>query len=249
MMPDMAEVRITPEVAEVFGPESVAQLRPLGAEARYLCWACERLGTMAEAVAIIVLRYRDGDLIRYAHAACTPSKVVPVDAGSPEGPPDPPRPDVPLCSSDDVSVTLHWESTSRGLDGHVVVTNTSGHACRLDGKPWVTPNDPDGRPMAVPGWRTEEFLVPGHEVRVQHRPEHGHADHEEDRDDQVGADSSISDCRGNAFSRKLTTARLWRASGQWSLRVEGTTGVIRPGRRSGFPPGRRASPPGRHGHR
>lgn len=129
---------------------------------QYLCWACERLGSAAEATSTIVLRYRDGDVIRYAHAACTPSTIVPVDDDSPLGPPNPPRPDVPPCSSDDVAVTLRWEPGPRGLDGHLVITNTSGHTCRLEGKPWVTPNDPHGRPMAVPCWQTEEFMVPGY---------------------------------------------------------------------------------------
>jgi hypothetical protein len=77
---------------------------------------------------------------------------------------DPPEDDLPLCQPDDVSVEVQWNQDNSGLRGQVVARNSGQRACRLAGKPSVTPLAADGTPLPVPTTITLEFVSPGYAV-------------------------------------------------------------------------------------
>ena len=81
------------------------------------------------------------------------------DAGSRSG-----EEELPACRADDVSVTVSWEHDGSGLRGQVIAENTGGRACRLAGKPEVTPLGLDGRPLPAQTVVTLEMLLPGYVV-------------------------------------------------------------------------------------
>jgi hypothetical protein len=71
---------------------------------------------------------------------------------------------IALCGPDDISVEVHWSQGDVGLRGQVVARNTGQRACRLPGKPSVTPLAADGTPLPVPTTITLEFVSPGYAV-------------------------------------------------------------------------------------
>ena len=78
--------------------------------------------------------------------------------------PDLPGIDLPWCGPGDVSVTVRWEPHSGGLRGQVIAQNIGSRACRLPGKPEVTPLGLDDRPLRVEGLQTLEAEFPGYVV-------------------------------------------------------------------------------------
>ena len=56
---------------------------------------------------------------------------------------------VPPCAGEDVVVRVIWEREGGGLRGEVVVHNVGDHACRLGGKPSVSPLAADGTAIAA----------------------------------------------------------------------------------------------------
>jgi len=72
------------------------------------------------------------------------------------------RNEMPACGPDDLSVTVHWERDGAGLRGQVIAENTGARACRLPGKPGVTPLGLDGQPLPVETVITLEWLSPGY---------------------------------------------------------------------------------------
>lgn len=71
--------------------------------------------------------------------------------------------EVPDCGPDDLSVTVRWEHDGGGgLRGQVIAENTGQRACRLPGKPGVTPLGLDGKPLPVETIVTMERLSPGY---------------------------------------------------------------------------------------
>jgi Protein of unknown function (DUF4232) len=71
---------------------------------------------------------------------------------------------IPLCGSDEVVVTVHWQQAGPGLRGQVIAENVGSRACRLDGKPTVTPLATDGTLLPVRNVVTLEFVEPGYAV-------------------------------------------------------------------------------------
>ncbi len=61
-------------------------------------------------------------------------------------------------------MTVLWErrEDGHGLRGQVIAENVGGRACRLPGKPTVTPLEPDGQPLDVWNVVTLEFRSPGY---------------------------------------------------------------------------------------
>jgi len=74
----------------------------------------------------------------------------------------PGRDEMPACGPDDLSVTVRWERHGTGLRGQVIAENTGDRACRLPGKPGVTPLGRDGQPLPVETLITLEWLSPGY---------------------------------------------------------------------------------------
>ena len=72
------------------------------------------------------------------------------------------RCEVPSCGPGDLSVTVRWEPDGEGLRGQVIAENTGGRACRLPGKPGVTPLGLDGEPLPVDTVVTLEWVSPGY---------------------------------------------------------------------------------------
>ena len=70
--------------------------------------------------------------------------------------------EMPACGPDDLTVTVRWERDGGGLRGQVIAENTGGRACRLPGKPGVTPLGLDGKPLPVETIVTMEWLSPGY---------------------------------------------------------------------------------------
>ncbi len=70
----------------------------------------------------------------------------------------------PLCGPGDVAMTLVWErrADDDGLRGQLIAENVGSRACRLPGKPTVTPLEPDGTPLRVRNVVSLEFLSPGY---------------------------------------------------------------------------------------
>lgn len=75
-----------------------------------------------------------------------------------------PADEIPICSSEDVAVTVHWEQAGSGLRGQVIAENVGSRACRLDGKPAVIPLGTDGKSLPVRNVVTLEFMEPGYAV-------------------------------------------------------------------------------------
>lgn len=69
---------------------------------------------------------------------------------------------VPLCEAADLAVAVHWERDGTGLRGQVVAENVGGRACRLAGKPGVTPLAPDGTELPAQTVVTLEWRSPGY---------------------------------------------------------------------------------------
>jgi hypothetical protein len=72
------------------------------------------------------------------------------------------RNEMPPCGPDELSVTVQWERAGTGLRGQVIAENTGGRACRLPGKPAVTPLGLDGEPLPVETVITLEWVSPGY---------------------------------------------------------------------------------------
>lgn len=72
--------------------------------------------------------------------------------------------ELPTCHPDDVSVTVRWERDGGRLRGQVIVENVSSRACRLPGKPGITPLGLDGRPLPVDTVITLELRLPGYVI-------------------------------------------------------------------------------------
>lgn len=71
---------------------------------------------------------------------------------------------VPPCTGADVVVRVVWERAGRGLRGEVVVRNVGDHACRLGGKPAVSPLAADGTRLATQTAVTLELRGSGYVV-------------------------------------------------------------------------------------
>lgn len=68
---------------------------------------------------------------------------------------------LPYCSPDDLDVVLCWQAADDGsLRGTLAVTNTGPTACRVGGKPVVTPLGLDGTPLPAQTVVTMEQRVP-----------------------------------------------------------------------------------------
>lgn len=74
---------------------------------------------------------------------------------------------LPLCEPEDLAVAVHWEQDGAGLRGQVTARNVGSRACRLAGKPGVTPLGPDGAPLPADTVITLEMRVPGYVVLRQ----------------------------------------------------------------------------------
>jgi hypothetical protein len=61
-----------------------------------------------------------------------------------------------------LAVAVHWERDGAGLRGQVVAENVSGRACRLAGKPDVTPLAADGTALPARTVITLEWRSPGY---------------------------------------------------------------------------------------
>jgi Protein of unknown function (DUF4232) len=69
----------------------------------------------------------------------------------------------PVCGPDDLVVTVRWDPDGNGgLRGQVIAENVGGRACRLPGKPTVTPVGLDGTPLPVQTVVTMEWRQPGY---------------------------------------------------------------------------------------
>jgi hypothetical protein len=73
-------------------------------------------------------------------------------------------PALPLCGPEDLAVTVRWEQDGTGLRGQVTARNAGSRACRLAGKPGVTPLGLDGVPLPAGTVITLEMLHPGYVV-------------------------------------------------------------------------------------
>lgn len=71
---------------------------------------------------------------------------------------------VPPCEPDDLVVRVRWEQDGTGLRGQVIAENVSRRACRIAGKPRVTPLQPDGTPLSVETVISLEWRSPGYVV-------------------------------------------------------------------------------------
>jgi hypothetical protein len=71
---------------------------------------------------------------------------------------------MPPCGSGDLAVDVNWEHDGDGLRGQVVAENVSGRACRLAGKPAVTPMQLGGAPLPVTTTVTMEMVEPGYVI-------------------------------------------------------------------------------------
>lgn len=71
---------------------------------------------------------------------------------------------LPLCGPEELAVTVRWEHDGAGLRGQVIAENTGSRACRLPGKPAVTPLGLDGSPLPAETVITLELIHPGYVV-------------------------------------------------------------------------------------
>jgi hypothetical protein len=72
--------------------------------------------------------------------------------------------ELPACGPGDVSVTVRWEHDGGGLRGQVIAENTGSRACRLPGKPAVSPLRLDGSQLPVRTVITLEDMYPGYVI-------------------------------------------------------------------------------------
>lgn len=80
-----AHLEIGPEVADFLGPDALAQLREAISFPAYICAICDadgKLGDPGDPAAVIAWRYLPAGLtqVRYAHASCSPSTILKVNA-------------------------------------------------------------------------------------------------------------------------------------------------------------------------
>jgi hypothetical protein len=80
-----AHLEIGPEVAAFLGPNALAQVRDAAAFPRFTCAICDHGGRLDDPVnpaALIAWRYLPAQLtcLRYAHASCSPSAILAVNA-------------------------------------------------------------------------------------------------------------------------------------------------------------------------
>src|SRR5712671_2841545 len=71
---------------------------------------------------------------------------------------------LPLCGSQDLTVAVHWEQDGTALRGQVIARNVSARACRLAGKPTITPLGLDAAPLPAETLVTLEWIEPGYVV-------------------------------------------------------------------------------------
>src|SRR6202021_1640419 len=71
---------------------------------------------------------------------------------------------VPACGPDDLVVEVSWERDGTGLRGRLVAANVSDRACKLAGKPDVTPLGADGTPLPARTVMTLELRNPGYVI-------------------------------------------------------------------------------------
>src|SRR5450759_2785286 len=72
--------------------------------------------------------------------------------------------DHPCVSVKDLAMTVHWERGGAGLRGQVIARNIGARACRLAGKPAITPLALDGTALPAQTVITLEMLHPGYVV-------------------------------------------------------------------------------------
>jgi hypothetical protein len=80
-----AYLEIGPEVAHFLGPNALEQARDAAAFPRFTCAICDRIGRLDnphDPAALIAWRYLPAEMtcLRYAHASCSPSTVLAVNA-------------------------------------------------------------------------------------------------------------------------------------------------------------------------
>lgn len=61
-------------------------------------------------------------------------------------------------------MTLRWERSGDALAGEVVAENITGRACRMEGKPALTPLGLDGQPLPTQHIISLELRVPSYVV-------------------------------------------------------------------------------------
>lgn len=71
---------------------------------------------------------------------------------------------VPSCGPDDLAVVVKWERDGTGLRGQVITENVGRRACRLAGKPEVTPLRSDGSLLPARTITTREWRSPGYVI-------------------------------------------------------------------------------------
>jgi hypothetical protein len=75
----MADIRVHPDVAELVGAETVAELRK-AAYGRYDCWGCGLPGRTADATSLVAVLYRNRAVkLHLTHARCADSQLIMVD--------------------------------------------------------------------------------------------------------------------------------------------------------------------------
>jgi hypothetical protein len=84
-LPTPAHLEISAEIAGLLGPDALAQLRDTIAFTSYTCPICDSYGTLddpSDSAALVAWRYLPVDVthIRYAHASCSPSAFLTVNA-------------------------------------------------------------------------------------------------------------------------------------------------------------------------
>jgi hypothetical protein len=70
----------------------------------------------------------------------------------------------PLCGPEDLTVTVSWHRDGTGLRGQVIAENAGSRACRLAGKPGITPLGLDGAPLSAETIITMEMIHPGYVI-------------------------------------------------------------------------------------
>jgi hypothetical protein len=73
-------------------------------------------------------------------------------------------PALPLCGSEDLAVTVRWETDGTSLRGQVIAQNVASRACRLAGKPGIAPLGLDGTPLPAETIITLEMIHPGYVI-------------------------------------------------------------------------------------
>jgi hypothetical protein len=67
---------------------------------------------------------------------------------------------LPLCGPEDLAMTVHWERDGAGLRGQVTARNIGARACRLAGKPAITPLTLDGTALPAQTLITLRCSIP-----------------------------------------------------------------------------------------